>query len=83
MSQWNRHGLVKTQAEYELEQQLKERDALLDEVLKAKSCPCGNVGFDVIRDCAGDPEQAQCEFCYCEENSMFNVLTKINNRNKP
>ena len=44
-----------------------------------KNCPnCENIGFSVYPDpVTGEPEQEQCQFCYEEPNSVFNVITKL------
>jgi hypothetical protein len=44
-----------------------------------KACPnCNNVGWYVMADTNGEPEQVQCQFCYTEPNSVFNVVNALN-----
>jgi hypothetical protein len=39
-------------------------------------CPdCDNVGYYIVQDRFGEPEQVQCQFCYTEPNSIFNMTT--------
>ena len=44
-------------------------------------CPsssnCGNLGTLTVADINGDPEPEQCEFCYCEPKSKFNLLGRV------
>ena len=43
-----------------------------------KSCPdCNNDGFYIVPDKDGEPEQVQCQFCYTEPDSVFNVVEKL------
>lgn len=44
-----------------------------------KNCPhCENVGWYAdANPHTGEPEQVQCEFCYTEENSIFNVIQSL------
>lgn len=43
-----------------------------------KLCPnCLDQGW-YVGGSADDPEQVQCEFCYAEENSLFNIREKTN-----
>jgi hypothetical protein len=45
--------------------------------LFGKDCPnCPNRGWFVDGP-TDDPEQVQCEFCYCEPLSKFNITTKL------
>jgi len=44
-----------------------------------KVCPnCNNVGWYVVADENGEPEQVQCQFCYTEPNSVFNAINALN-----
>ena len=44
----------------------------LENLLKAKKCPdCDDDGFAIQLDDWGAPEQAQCQFCYTTEDSLF------------
>lgn len=44
-----------------------------------EDCPhCSNVGWYADANThTGDPEQVQCEFCYTTENSIFNVIQRL------
>ena len=43
-----------------------------------KDCPnCNNEGWYVVQCNSLQPEQEQCEFCYTEENSIFNTITNL------
>ena len=58
-------------------QMVKDRGELLRECRpflerEGDHCECGDVGYFVETDSNGDPEQAQCEFCYCYPTSEFN-----------
>lgn len=42
-----------------------------------KNCPnCENVGFFIVGD-QYNLEQEQCQFCYTEPNSVFNVIKEL------
>lgn len=46
-----------------------------------QSCPdplCGDRGFSVHPDNDGEPEQVQCEFCYTNPQSLFNLRKNEN-----
>jgi predicted RNase H-like nuclease (RuvC/YqgF family) len=44
-----------------------------------KSCPnCENIGWYIITNSRGEPEQEKCEFCYTEPDSVFNVVNDLN-----
>lgn len=46
-------------------------------------CPyCPNEGFYVETDYNGDPEQIQCEWCYTEPKSKFNIPKNISSHFK-
>lgn len=44
---------------------------------KIETCDCGDVGYYIVRDCMGEPSQEQCQFCYENENSLFNFKIHI------
>jgi len=49
---------------------------------KIQLCPnpnCNNQGWYAVEDGYGGWEQAQCEFCYTVENSMFNYKKRQEN----
>jgi len=39
---------------------------------QGEPCPCCDVGYFVVADRRGEPEQEQCEFCYTVPYSEFN-----------
>lgn len=47
---------------------------------KGLNCPyCGDIGWYADYNWyTGEPEQVQCEFCYTESNSVFNIRKKNN-----
>jgi DUF1680 family protein len=51
-------------------------DAAIDQREGVK-CTCGNVGFNVVPDCAGQPDMKQCEFCYTTPQSEFNRIALL------
>jgi len=47
-------------------------------VIEYKNChSCNNVGWYAVHGPGGEPEQEQCEFCYTVENSIFNVISHL------
>ncbi len=43
-----------------------------------ENCPsCNNVGWYTVHRHNGEPEQEQCEFCYTVENSIFNIISNL------
>jgi hypothetical protein len=42
-------------------------------LVSVEHCDCGDVGFHVVPDNFGEPEQSQCEFCYTVPWSAFNL----------
>jgi hypothetical protein len=62
------------------EEKLKaEFEEVYNSLHSPKDCPCGNVGWYVRENrVSREPEQIQCEFCYCESNSKFNCGQRLN-----
>lgn len=50
---------------------------------KGEQCPnCDNVGWYIDSNCSSFPweaEQVQCEFCYTNPNSIFNLMPHSSN----
>ena len=48
-----------------------------------KGCPnCENIGWYIVADnYTGEAQQEQCQFCYTEEDSIFNVMAKLQSAN--
>jgi len=61
------------------EAQLVEKDRQIRELLDAKDCSnCPNQGWwQGVNRNTGEPEQVQCEYCYTDPNSVFNVRNRI------
>jgi len=60
---------------YELAQ---EADKKIKALMECKSCSCGDKGYFVSENLYNhEPELIQCEFCYTNPNSRFNVIKKI------
>lgn len=56
----------------------KQRDQWREvavQLSRSKKCPnCDDVGFYVIENRQGEPEQCQCQWCYTTPQSRFNAL---------
>jgi hypothetical protein len=54
----------------------------MSEYLEFQNCVnCGNHGFRVLVDEDGEPEFEPCHFCHTEENSVFNLYTRMQKEN--
>jgi len=52
----------------------------IEEFIKnhALQCPdCDNSGTRTVSSYMNPPEPEQCEFCYCEPNSVFNIKSEL------
>lgn len=57
--------------------------AMKGKYMEYKNCPnCENIGWYVdVNPYTGEPDQTQCEFCYREEKSIFNVIEQLQAEN--
>ena len=49
----------------------------MNDNVQPEDCPnCDNEGWYIVANSyTGEPEQQQCEFCYMNENSVFNLTS--------
>jgi hypothetical protein len=51
-------------------------------IYEAENCSnCANIGLSVVHGNDGEPEQEQCEFCYTNPKSIFNVMCELQKEN--
>ena len=66
-------GASETISPVNSENGVSESDTPVSDLI-GEHCPnCPDVGWYVMEDYQGEPEQIQCEFCYTVRNSVFNM----------